>query len=106
MLYRLRQQVATGKTDLVDLYEELSSFPNVDNTPPRPGGTDTRIAVPFQVTSPWGQLNFLTTATSFSTAIDVGLSEMTIEVFLPADEQTRASLLSEWRSEYRNISDP
>ncbi len=45
--------------------------------------------MPLRVHGPNGsELRFLSTRTSFSTALDVTVSELAIESFFPADEQT------------------
>jgi len=50
-------------------------------------------AVPLQLRSPHGVLRLMTTITTFATAVDVTLSELKLEAFLPADQVT-ATLLS------------
>lgn len=46
------------------------------------------IAVPLRPKSDAGMLSFLSTTTVFGTAVDVTLSEVTIEAFFPADKDT------------------
>jgi hypothetical protein len=50
------------------------------------------VAVPFQLDSERGRLSFLSTTTVFGTPIDITLSELAIEAFLPADAATAAAL--------------
>ncbi|HTV20549.1 MAG TPA: helix-turn-helix transcriptional regulator [Polyangiaceae bacterium] len=50
------------------------------------------VAVPFQLDSDRGRLSFLSTTTVFGTPIDITLSELAIEAFLPADAATAAAL--------------
>ncbi|MCK2222042.1 helix-turn-helix domain-containing protein (plasmid) [Actinomadura sp. ATCC 31491] len=45
-------------------------------------------AVPLRLRVPEGELRLMTTLTSFATAVDVTLSELRLEAFLPADEET------------------
>lgn len=45
-------------------------------------------AVPLRLRVPDGELRLITTLTSFATAVDVTLSELRLEAFLPADETT------------------
>lgn len=45
-------------------------------------------AVPLQLHSDEGELRLVTTLTSFATAVDVTLSELHLEAFLPADTDT------------------
>ncbi|MCA1940645.1 MAG: hypothetical protein LDL26_06565, partial [Caenispirillum bisanense] len=49
------------------------------------------IAVPLVLDLPGhGRLAFLSTTTVFGTALDVGLAELTVEAFFPADSATAA----------------
>jgi transcriptional regulator with XRE-family HTH domain len=50
------------------------------------------VAVPFQLDTERGRLSFLSTTTVFGTPIDITLSELAIEAFLPADAATAAAL--------------
>jgi transcriptional regulator with XRE-family HTH domain len=50
------------------------------------------VAVPFQLDTEQGRLSFLSTTTVFGTPIDITLSELAIEAFLPADAATAAAL--------------
>jgi len=50
------------------------------------------VAVPFQLDTDRGLLSFLSTTTVFGTPIDITLSELAIEAFLPADAATAAAL--------------
>jgi transcriptional regulator with XRE-family HTH domain len=50
-------------------------------------------AVPLELATPGGDLRLITTITSFATAVDVTISELKLEAFLPADEAT-ATLLA------------
>jgi transcriptional regulator with XRE-family HTH domain len=79
----------------------------IANYPP-PGGVDVptppldcdrgdrqpNIVLPFQLTLPEGILSFLSTTTIFGTAIEVTLSELSIEAFYPADAATADRLRS------------
>ena len=46
------------------------------------------IATPLRLRHPAGELSFISTVTTFGTAVDVTLSELAIEAFLPADAFT------------------
>lgn len=88
-----RQQIAaTGNTDLDDLLEELQSYPGsaairsvLPGTSPDPAG----IFVPLRLASKDGLLSFFSTTTVFGTPLDVTMSELAIEAFFPADDETR-----------------
>jgi transcriptional regulator with XRE-family HTH domain len=63
--------------------------------PPVEGGPDhLGFAVPLRLASDEGELRLITTLTSFATAVDVTLSELHLEAFLPADEATADILRS------------
>ena len=49
-------------------------------------------ALPLRLASDEGELRLITTLTSFATAIDVTLSELHLEAFLPADDATADTL--------------
>ncbi|XVQ11484.1 helix-turn-helix domain-containing protein [Spirillospora sp. CA-255316] len=49
-------------------------------------------AVPLRLRTAEGELHLITTLTSFATAVDVTLSELHLEAFLPADETTATIL--------------
>ncbi|WP_084501574.1 helix-turn-helix domain-containing protein [Nocardia xishanensis] len=57
-----------------------------------PGPDHLGFAVPLRLRSDAGELRLITTITSFATAVDVTLSELHLEAFLPADDHTAAIL--------------
>lgn len=73
------------------LIEELTAL-----VPPRPitGPDHLGFAVPLRLDSEYGELRLITTLTRFGTAIDVTVSELRMEAFLPADEPTAKALRS------------
>jgi len=87
-----RQAVASGDPALFALHEELASYPGG-------GGGHTvdleagSIAVPLRMRGAEDQeLAFISTATTFGTAVDVTVSELSIESFFPADDATARAL--------------
>lgn len=76
---------------LAELLEELTRYV----PPARPGPGHLGFAVPLQLRSPHGELRLMTTITSFATAVDITISELKLEAFLPADAHTAAILLAE-----------
>ena len=87
---RLRREVAvSGSDDLAALLAEIDSYP---------GGFDDSIdlggvVVPLELYGPDGSvLTFLSTVTTFGTALDLTAAELSIEAFLPADDATAAAL--------------
>ncbi len=53
-----------------------------------PGPDHIGFAVPLRLRCGQDELRLVTTLTSFATAVDVTLSELQLEAFLPADEET------------------
>ncbi len=92
LLERLSRQVAlTGDAQLRSLWEELLAYP----APPAaaaaahaevpPGGA---IAVPLRLRHGDRELAFISTITTFGTAIEITAAELSIEAFYPADAAT------------------
>jgi transcriptional regulator with XRE-family HTH domain len=79
---------------LEGLIAELDAYlPPVD-----PQTEHLGFAVPLRLRVPEGELRLITTLTSFATAMDVTLSELRLEAFLPADEATADILRGALRS--------
>jgi transcriptional regulator with XRE-family HTH domain len=77
---------------LEELLTELEGY-----LPPLPDGVDVfGFAVPLELASADGDLRLITTLTSFATAADVTLAELSLEAFLPADEHTADVLRRRW----------
>jgi transcriptional regulator with XRE-family HTH domain len=102
LLARLRRQIdISGDPVLVRLLRELRDYPGPDGPgPDGPGsakadGIDrdaTAIAVPFRLVTAVGVLAFFSTTTVFGTPVDITLSELAVEAFFPADQQTADAL--------------
>jgi hypothetical protein len=73
-------------TDLRDDHSVMTRFP----TELRRWRSVRRLA------SADGNLRLITTLTSFATAADVTLAELSLEAFLPADEHTAEVLRRRW----------
>jgi transcriptional regulator with XRE-family HTH domain len=71
---------ATGDPELADLYEELEGYPGPELEEPHAHD----VFVPLKLDG----LTFLSTRTTFGTAVDVTVSELAIEAFYPADDAT------------------
>jgi transcriptional regulator with XRE-family HTH domain len=84
VLQRLdREAQLTGDRQLRALHDELVALPGgTDRTPP------DGIAVPLRVRAGDDVLSFLSTVTTFGTAVDLTAAELSIEAFLPADPHT------------------
>jgi transcriptional regulator with XRE-family HTH domain len=97
LLHRLgREAHLTGDPGLAALHRELAALP---------GGSDRStpdgIAVPLRLRTDDGVLSFLSTVTTFGTAVDLTAAELSVEAFLPADEVT-AEVLRAARSPVAN----
>ena len=106
LLDRLRRQVLlTGDEDLVALHDELLALPHDEgSTPPHRWATSggegpPALAVPLRLRTGRGdeELSFLSTVTTFGTALDVTLAELSLEAFLPADAATAEALRASGR---------
>lgn len=73
---------------LAALFSELSRYVPQGHVQPGHLG----FAVPLELRSPAGELRLMTTITSFATAVDVTVSELKLEAFLPADAHTASAL--------------
>lgn len=74
--------------NLAELITELDGYlPDV-----QPHAEHLGFAVPLRLRVPEGELHLMTTLTSFATAVDITLSELRLEAFLPADESTATIL--------------
>ncbi|HEX4377783.1 MAG TPA: helix-turn-helix transcriptional regulator [Steroidobacteraceae bacterium] len=91
LLHRLQQQIeATQDPKLVALRSELESLP-------APGGAvvevqPTAIAVPMRLEVRGQILSMISTTTVFGSPVDITLSELALEAFVPADDQTAQAL--------------
>jgi transcriptional regulator with XRE-family HTH domain len=78
------QADVSGDDALIELHDELRAYPGEDG---EPGLHD--VFVPLRIRGPHDtELRFLSTRTTFATAVDVTVAELAIESFFPADEQT------------------
>ncbi|MDW5609844.1 MULTISPECIES: helix-turn-helix domain-containing protein [Mycolicibacterium] len=90
LVERLRREVDTaGSAELADLLAEIDSYPGGFDDSPDLGS----VAVPLELVTEDGRLlRFLSMVTTFGTALDLTAAELSIEAFLPADDETAASL--------------
>jgi transcriptional regulator with XRE-family HTH domain len=90
LIERLRREAAvSGSAELSALLTEIESYPGGFTETGDLGG----VAVPLELYTPRGQLlTFLSTVTTFGTALDLTAAELSIEAFLPADDATAAAL--------------
>jgi transcriptional regulator with XRE-family HTH domain len=92
LLDQLRRQQALLRSEpLRELYEEVSAYPLP------PGGTeqarqDSPLALPMVLTHRGRRLSFMSAIATFNTPMDVTVSELAVETFLPADAETAEAL--------------
>jgi transcriptional regulator with XRE-family HTH domain len=92
LLERLRRQMAaTGDPAIAGLLAECEAYPGRSPSGAEPGLQDV-VAVPLRLRTHAGVLSFLSTVTVFGTAVDVTLSELSLEAFYPADPGTARAL--------------
>jgi len=48
--------------------------------------------IPFKIQTEVGLMSFFSTTTIFGTPVDVTLSELALELFFPADDETAAAV--------------
>jgi len=94
LLVRLASQLAaSGDPVLAALVEELNRYPSPQpRRRPASDATLESIAVPLELMVGDRVLRFLSMTTIFGTPVDITLSELAIEAFLPADAETLEAL--------------
>jgi transcriptional regulator with XRE-family HTH domain len=96
LLHRVRRQMQiTGDPKLEVLYDELVSYPGVEEAPPHGEHQPVDIVLPLRLRdiSGEGELAFFSTLSTFGTAVDVTLDELAIEAFYPGNAHTAMRLL-------------
>ncbi|MFD1797541.1 helix-turn-helix transcriptional regulator [Paracoccus aurantiacus] len=95
LLHRLSAQIeASGDPVLERLEAELRAYPIPPGVSAGTCGVDLGgIAVPLQITLDGAEMSFISTTTVFGTATDITLSELVVETFFPADDQTHDLLM-------------
>jgi transcriptional regulator with XRE-family HTH domain len=91
VLDRMRERLrAAPDARLAQRLDELERL--VGERPPAPGPGYVGFAVPLRLRALGGELELLTTLTEFGTTVDVALSELRLEAFLPGDAETARRL--------------
>ncbi|WP_245942147.1 helix-turn-helix transcriptional regulator [Sphingomonas gilva] len=87
---RLEEQIAaSGDEALAALLAELRAYPGGEDAQ---AVTPNAIAIPLLLDTPAGRLSLISMTSVFGSPLDVTLSELAIESFLPADAATLAIL--------------
>jgi transcriptional regulator with XRE-family HTH domain len=88
-----RQAVLSGDPAIAALHDEMAAMPGGD--PAAVPDLDLGgISIPLVLRHDDAELRFISTATTFTTAVDVTVSELAIESFFPADDVTAEVLRS------------
>jgi transcriptional regulator with XRE-family HTH domain len=95
LIERLRRQHRVMRDRTVEaLLKEISSYPAP--AAGKGGQHETTdqdpVVIPLRLRTHHGVLSFLSTVTVFGTAVDITLSELSLEAFYPADEATAVAL--------------
>lgn len=89
LIRRLRRRAAiTADLELERLYEEVREYPDVEL---RDAGSDSEaseIVLPLRIRHSSGDLAFLSTISTFGSAHDITLAELSVEAFYPASAAT------------------
>lgn len=91
---RLKRQLRmTGDQAIADLLTQIQQLPRIGSedgahAPPDP----MALVLPFEVETEVGLVSMIATTTVFGTAVEVMLSELTLETFYPADATSAARL--------------
>lgn len=92
LLHRLdHERRLTGDPGLDELHQELLGYPG-PVAPDAPGAGAIMVQLRLAGAEGSGELTFFSTVTTFGTAVDVTLSELSLEAFFPADAETAERL--------------
>jgi MmyB-like transcription regulator ligand binding domain len=93
VLTRLRRELeATRDPALESLYEELVAYPGIREHDPAGAANPDDIMLMHQLRLDEADLALFCTFTTFGTARDLTLAELTLVAFYPADQQTAETL--------------
>jgi transcriptional regulator with XRE-family HTH domain len=94
LVHRLRRQVEPTVDPVLDgLLAEVLGYPGVRGEPPSPEHVAAAgIVLPLHLRHGSKRLSFVGAVTTFGTALDVTLAELSVEAFYPADAGTGAVL--------------
>lgn len=91
-----RQAALAADPALYELEKELRSYPGVSEAESH--DPMSSIFVPLVLRAGDSKLSFFSTLTTFGTALDITMAELTIEALFPADSATAAAVRAAWAS--------
>jgi transcriptional regulator with XRE-family HTH domain len=92
LLEQLERQISMrGSQRLRELYEEVSAYPGP--APEDSADPMHPFALPMRIEHEGQVLSFISSVSTFNTPMDVTVSELAIETFLPADPETVKALM-------------
>jgi transcriptional regulator with XRE-family HTH domain len=95
LLERLRRQITAAPDPVLDdVLQELIQYP-APAAEPSVSVDYAGVLVPLRLRTGAGTLSFFSTTTVFGTPVEVTLSELAIEAFFPADQETLSILRNE-----------
>jgi transcriptional regulator with XRE-family HTH domain len=93
LLGRLKREIElTQNQKLVELNRELLAFSYGERSDESYDRTEFPLFVPLRIRLGERVLSFLSTVTTFGTARDITIDELSVETFFPADDATSAAL--------------
>jgi transcriptional regulator with XRE-family HTH domain len=93
LIERLRRQHRITRDPVIEkLIKEVSAYPGGSKQKIEPVSQQEAVVVPLRLRTHGGVLSLLSTVTVFGTAVDITLSELSLEAFYPADEATASAL--------------
>ncbi|WP_338932473.1 helix-turn-helix transcriptional regulator [Streptomyces netropsis] len=98
LLHQMERQLALMRSaPLRALYDEVSGYPLPEGGTERAASGEGGVpfALPMVIEHEGRVLSFISTIATFNTPMDVTVSELAMETFLPADRET-AARLQEW----------
>ncbi|MFJ9697364.1 helix-turn-helix domain-containing protein [Kitasatospora sp. NPDC101183] len=98
LLERMERQLELVRSEtLRRLYEEALGYPEPEGDDPAEATGPSPFALPLRIRHDGLVLSFLSAISTFNTPLDVTVSELAIETFLPADDRTARYLRSQVR---------
>ena len=92
LLHRLERLASTtGDPVLAELQSELLSYPAPAHEAPAPSDSDVMVGLKL-ATADGGELTFYSVISTFGTALDITVAELSMETFFPANAETAAAL--------------